>query len=112
MGNLEQDPQEWARELFEHELCAECGGDVEHHDIVAVNGNWFAQCKPMRTVRATVTVLVPVGHNVNLARAPEVFGSYVQHGSFMDGLYTAYDGADVIVGDIQIVAINSPSSDS
>lgn len=45
MGNLNQDPQEWAKELFEYENCGECGGDEIVHDIVPFFGNWFARCR-------------------------------------------------------------------
>lgn len=45
MSNLNQDPQEWAKELFEYEYCAECGGDETNHDIIPFFGNWFARCR-------------------------------------------------------------------
>lgn len=35
---------EWLAELFADELCAECGGDAEHHTAVPFFGNWFARC--------------------------------------------------------------------
>ncbi len=45
MNTLELPGDEWLRNLFEMELCAECGGDAEDHDAVGLNGNWFARCK-------------------------------------------------------------------
>lgn len=45
MSNLNQDPQEWAEELFEYEYCGECGGDAKDHDIIPFLGNWFARCR-------------------------------------------------------------------
>lgn len=44
-GNLDIPPEEWMRELFEYECCAECGGDAGDHMAVPVAGNWFALCK-------------------------------------------------------------------
>jgi len=52
MGNLDIPPQQWLKEQFECEYCAECGGDVEDHDAVPFLGNWFAFCK---TKEITVT---------------------------------------------------------
>lgn len=36
---------QWAQELFEYELCDECGGDENDHTPLVFLGNWFAQCK-------------------------------------------------------------------
>jgi hypothetical protein len=35
---------EWAAELFEFELCHECGRDVADHAPAVVLGHWFALC--------------------------------------------------------------------
>lgn len=48
LEELELDGQtfaEWAAELFEFELCEECGGDAEDHEARIVMGHWFAKCK-------------------------------------------------------------------
>ena len=37
--------EEWGKQLFEFELCSECGKDLEDHDIIKVMDNWFARCK-------------------------------------------------------------------
>jgi len=34
----------WAKELFEFEYCAECGGDVKDHTYALLLGHWFARC--------------------------------------------------------------------
>ena len=41
---MDTPPCRWLRELFEWELCAECGGDARHHTAVPLLGNWFARC--------------------------------------------------------------------
>jgi hypothetical protein len=43
-GNLSQEPEDWLKDLFEFEFCAECGGDAQHHTAVPFLGNWFARC--------------------------------------------------------------------
>jgi hypothetical protein len=43
-GNLHIPADQWLREQFEFEFCAECGGDAEHHTAVPFMGNWFARC--------------------------------------------------------------------
>jgi len=45
MSNLNVDPQEWLKELFEFENCSECGKGAENHDAIPFMGNWFARCK-------------------------------------------------------------------
>lgn len=51
-GNIDtMTGEQFLEELFEHEYCGECGGDVEDHDAVpldlgAYGANWFARCKP------------------------------------------------------------------
>ena len=37
--------EEWVKELFEFEYCAECGGDWYDHVANILLGNWFARCK-------------------------------------------------------------------
>ena len=37
--------QEFARDLFEYEYCAECHGDTYEHEGMIVLGNWFAHCR-------------------------------------------------------------------
>lgn len=37
--------EDWAKELFECEYCAECGGDWYDHEPNVLLGNWFARCK-------------------------------------------------------------------
>ena len=44
MNILDISMEEWLKELFEHEYCAECGGDAEHHTAIPFLGNWFARC--------------------------------------------------------------------
>lgn len=36
---------QWAVSYFESKDCEECGGDREAHDIVLLEGHWFAQCR-------------------------------------------------------------------
>lgn len=43
-GNLAIPADEWLRDQFEHEWCAECGRDHRHHTAVPLMGNWFARC--------------------------------------------------------------------
>lgn len=43
-GNLIIKAETWLKEQFEHELCAECGGDAGEHTAVPMFGNWFARC--------------------------------------------------------------------
>jgi hypothetical protein len=38
-------PAEWLAKQFECELCPECGGDAQDHDVIPILGNWFAQCR-------------------------------------------------------------------
>lgn len=38
-------PQEWLDNLFEFELCSECGKDKEDHEVILFLGNYFARCK-------------------------------------------------------------------
>ena len=45
MTNLDIPAEEWLKELFEYEYCAECGGDWFDHDAIAFMGNWLARCK-------------------------------------------------------------------
>lgn len=45
MSNLTIPPEQWLKEMFEFEYCAECGGDAQDHDAVPFGGNWFARCK-------------------------------------------------------------------
>lgn len=45
MSNLDMDPDEWLKELFEWEYCDECRGDERHHDAIPFMGNWFARCR-------------------------------------------------------------------
>jgi len=35
----------WAKEQFEFEYCAECGGDGKDHTYALLLGHWFARCK-------------------------------------------------------------------
>lgn len=47
-GVLVIDGQTWeqfAADLFEYELCAECGQDADGHEPWVVFGHWFAHCK-------------------------------------------------------------------
>ena len=44
MSNLNIDPEEWMKELFEYEYCCECGGDTRHHTAVPFMSNWLARC--------------------------------------------------------------------
>lgn len=44
MSNLHIPADQWLRETFEFEYCAECHGDACHHTAVPVMGNWFARC--------------------------------------------------------------------
>jgi hypothetical protein len=44
MSNLSIPAEQWLKELFEYEYCAECGGDAVDHEAVEFNGNWFARC--------------------------------------------------------------------
>lgn len=44
MSNLPTPADEWLREQFEHEYCAECHGDERDHDAIPFLGNWFARC--------------------------------------------------------------------
>lgn len=39
-------PEAWLEELFEFEVCSECGGDVEDHAVCVVPGigTFFARC--------------------------------------------------------------------
>ena len=44
--------EEFGKEHFEFEYCAECGGDWDNHDYILMEGNyfgkpglWFARCK-------------------------------------------------------------------
>lgn len=37
-------PHDWLCRQFEHEFCAECGGDAQHHTCMNFLGNWFARC--------------------------------------------------------------------
>ena len=37
--------KKWAEELFECELCSECGGGVNDHNYILIHGHWFAVCK-------------------------------------------------------------------
>ncbi len=38
--------EEFMAELFEYELCDECGGDADEHDIcMGPFGLWFARCR-------------------------------------------------------------------
>lgn len=45
---MDQSPETWLEELFEFELCAECGGDAEDHEVCIVPGigTYFARCRP------------------------------------------------------------------
>lgn len=47
-GTIRQDgqaPDEWLKELFEYEVCAECGWDADHHIVIlSPVGNFFAMC--------------------------------------------------------------------
>ena len=46
MANMDtQTFEDFARELFAFEYCAECGGDWYDHEPWGVLGNWFAHCK-------------------------------------------------------------------
>jgi len=45
MSNLHIPAWRWLEEQFEHEYCADCGGDAQHHIAVPFWGNWFAWCK-------------------------------------------------------------------
>lgn len=36
---------EFCDQLFEFELCSECGGDTKDHEPNTLLGNWFARCK-------------------------------------------------------------------
>ena len=49
--SLIDSPEAWAARLFADELCPECGGDVEDHDIIEFIGGWFARCKAEVAVR-------------------------------------------------------------
>jgi hypothetical protein len=44
---MNEPPDEWLRRLFEYELCPECGGDAEDHEVCLVPGigTYFARCK-------------------------------------------------------------------
>lgn len=44
MSNLYIKGEDWLKEQFEHEYCAECGGDAEHHTAKSFLYNWFAWC--------------------------------------------------------------------
>ena len=37
--------RQWAKELFEFEFCAECGGDVRDHTYALFLRHRFARCK-------------------------------------------------------------------
>ena len=37
--------EEWAKQLFEFEYCADCGGDWYDHKPNILLDNWFARCK-------------------------------------------------------------------
>ena len=47
-GNLNINPQEWLKELFECENCAECHRGAKSHTAIPFNGNWFARCNPIK----------------------------------------------------------------
>lgn len=36
--------KKWLKELFEYEVCAECGGDEHDHNVITIMGNYFAVC--------------------------------------------------------------------
>ena len=40
--------EQWAKELFADEYCAECLGDERHHEPWVVMGHWFARCHQWR----------------------------------------------------------------
>ena len=40
----DQTAEEWAEELFKYQVCDSCGHDKEMHDIIPLDGNWFARC--------------------------------------------------------------------
>jgi len=44
MSNLTTPPAEWLADLFEFELCSECGHDADKHTAIPFLGNWFARC--------------------------------------------------------------------
>lgn len=46
VGNLDIPPEQWMRELFEHQNCDECGKGAEYHDACFVMWNWFVKCRP------------------------------------------------------------------
>ncbi len=43
---VRESPESWLEELFEFEVCEECGGDVEDHEVCVVPGigTYFARC--------------------------------------------------------------------
>lgn len=43
---MNESPEAWLEELFEFEFCAECGGDVEDHEVCVLTGlgTYFARC--------------------------------------------------------------------
>ena len=47
---MNESPSRWLVGLFEYEYCAECGGDVQHHTVCVVMGNYFARCDYPPTV--------------------------------------------------------------
>ena len=40
-----QTAEEWGKDQFEFEYCAECGGDWDDHDYILILGGWFARCR-------------------------------------------------------------------
>ena len=41
----EETSEDWLKRQFEFELCHECNGDWDNHDVADVLGNPFAACK-------------------------------------------------------------------
>ena len=48
--------EEWGKEQFEFEYCAECGGDWDDHDYILILGGWFARCRDENIKKAELDI--------------------------------------------------------
>ena len=62
MGNLHIPAEQWLRDQFAFEWCAECGRDHRHHTALPFMGSWFAQCRLEPVFRNGQLVCDPEGY--------------------------------------------------